>query len=158
MLQCHVSKKNECIELDEYFRARISSSSIAQKSWLPRKYTAEALVRQAPRSFQPYLRLARFDKPIGILKFSIIQREMQFAGTWLLYWPGAWSIAFAAPPGSAPNIGLLALFGVGALCMRASGCIINDLWDRDFDRKVSVASGVQASSRICRLNEQKSGR
>ncbi|MGB0720258.1 MAG: 4-hydroxybenzoate octaprenyltransferase, partial [Bdellovibrionales bacterium] len=28
------------------------------------------------------------------------------------------------------------LFGVGAIVMRAAGCVINDIWDRDLDKKV----------------------
>ena len=28
------------------------------------------------------------------------------------------------------------LFGIGAIVMRAAGCVINDLWDRDLDKKV----------------------
>lgn len=30
----------------------------------------------------------------------------------------------------------LSLFGIGALVMRGAGCTINDLWDRDIDKKV----------------------
>ncbi len=75
---------------------------------------------RAPRALQPYLHLVRLDKPIG---------------TWLLFWPCAWSIALAAPAGSAPDVALIALFGAGAVLMRGAGCTINDLWDRDIDRK-----------------------
>lgn len=57
-------------------------------------------------------------------------------GTWLLYWPGAWSIALAAPAGGLPDLKLLATFGVGALVMRGAGCTINDMWDVKFDRQV----------------------
>ncbi|KAI8918777.1 UbiA prenyltransferase family, partial [Entophlyctis helioformis] len=32
--------------------------------------------------------------------------------------------------------GMLALFGTGALVMRGAGCIVNDLWDRDIDKRV----------------------
>ncbi len=32
--------------------------------------------------------------------------------------------------------GIFALFGVGAVIMRAAGCVINDLWDRDLDKMV----------------------
>jgi 4-hydroxybenzoate polyprenyltransferase len=28
------------------------------------------------------------------------------------------------------------LFGTGAIVMRGAGCVINDLWDRDIDKKV----------------------
>ena len=58
------------------------------------------------------------------------------AGTWLLVWPCFWSIALAAPPGSLPDPGLLALFGTGAILLRGAGCTVNDLWDRDLDSKV----------------------
>ena len=59
-------------------------------------------------------------------------------GTWLLYIPCTWSIAFAADPGCLPSLYYLALFGAGAVVMRGAGCIINDMWDRDFDRKVCL--------------------
>lgn len=57
-------------------------------------------------------------------------------GTWLLYLPCTWSIGLAADPGCLPDLRMLALFGVGALLMRGAGCTINDMWDKDFDRKV----------------------
>lgn len=59
-----------------------------------------------------------------------------FLGTWLLYWPCTWSISLAAAPGHLPNLYLLALFGTGAFLMRGAGCVINDFWDKDFDKKV----------------------
>lgn len=83
---------------------------------------AARLVEAAPTSVQPYLKLARLDKPIG---------------TWLLFWPCSWSIASAALPGCFPDPYMLALFGTGALIMRGAGCTINDMWDRDIDAKVS---------------------
>ncbi|XP_005099332.1 4-hydroxybenzoate polyprenyltransferase, mitochondrial isoform X2 [Aplysia californica] len=82
---------------------------------------ARLILESSPGSVQPYLRLIRFDKPIG---------------TWLLYWPCTWSIALAAQPGCMPDPKLLALFGAGAFFMRGAGCIINDMWDKDFDAKV----------------------
>ncbi|CAL1534537.1 unnamed protein product [Lymnaea stagnalis] len=84
--------------------------------------TTRLILESTPLSLQPYLRLIRFDKPIG---------------TWLLYWPCTWSIALAAPPGCMPDLKLLALFGAGAFFMRGAGCIINDMWDKDFDSKVA---------------------
>jgi hypothetical protein len=32
----------------------------------------------------------------------------------------------------------IALFGTGAVVMRGAGCTINDLWDRDIDKKVGA--------------------
>jgi 4-hydroxybenzoate polyprenyltransferase len=89
-----------------------------------------------PSYLQPYARLARIDKPIG---------------TWLLLWPCFWSTALAnaAAPGTLPDPSLLALFGVGAFAMRGAGCTVNDLWDRDVDRKVSrTASRPLASGDV----------
>ncbi|KAI9150905.1 Para-hydroxybenzoate--polyprenyltransferase, mitochondrial precursor (PHB:polyprenyltransferase) [Blastocladiella emersonii ATCC 22665] len=74
----------------------------------------------------PYQQLARLDKP---------------AGTYLLYLPCTWSILMAANqtghllPALA-TAKMLALFGTGAFVMRGAGCTINDLWDRDFDKRV----------------------
>jgi 4-hydroxybenzoate polyprenyltransferase len=77
--------------------------------------------RYAPRALLPYLRLARIDRPIG---------------TWLLLWPGLWSIALAAGRDQLPDLRLVALFAVGAFLMRGAGCTLNDLVDRNFDAQV----------------------
>ena len=42
----------------------------------------------------------------------------------------------AAPAGQFPDPTILALFGAGAFLMRVAGCIVNDMWDKDFDAKV----------------------
>lgn len=63
--------------------------------------------------------------------------NVMLSGVWLLYWPSSWSLALAAPAGSWPSPYLLALFGVGAFTMRSAGCVINDLWDRDYDSQVN---------------------
>ncbi|KAJ7327181.1 hypothetical protein JRQ81_016940 [Phrynocephalus forsythii] len=85
-------------------------------------FSAAALVRAAPGPVKPYLRLMRLDKPIG---------------TWLLYLPCTWSIALAAEPGCWPAWDMLLLFGTGALLMRGAGCTINDMWDQEYDKKVT---------------------
>jgi 4-hydroxybenzoate polyprenyltransferase len=48
--------------------------------------------------------------------------------------PCWWSIALASP--SWPDPWLLALFAVGAVTMRGAGCTLNDIADRDYDKKV----------------------
>lgn len=63
------------------------------------------------------------------------------AGTWLLYLPCTWSMALAAPPGALPHWPTMALFGAGAVLMRGAGCTINDMWDRDYDKKVGSRAG-----------------
>ncbi|XP_029915211.1 4-hydroxybenzoate polyprenyltransferase, mitochondrial [Myripristis murdjan] len=99
--------------------------------------SAAAVVNSAPAPVQPYLRLMRLDKPIG---------------TWLLYLPCTWSIGLAGDPGCLPDLGMLTLFGVGALLMRGAGCTINDMWDKDFDKKVSrTASRPIATGEISQI-------
>ena len=93
--------------------------------------TASLILNLLPRRLRPFAVLARLDKPIG---------------TWLLLWPGMWSVALAAD--GMPDIRLLALFAAGALVMRSAGCVYNDIVDRDFDARVArtrerpIASGV----------------
>ncbi|XP_066241037.1 4-hydroxybenzoate polyprenyltransferase, mitochondrial [Saccopteryx leptura] len=90
--------------------------------WRRLSLSAAGVVNSAPRPLQPYLRLMRLDKPIG---------------TWLLYLPCTWSIGLAAEPGCFPDWYMLSLFGTGAVLMRGAGCTINDMWDRDYDKKVA---------------------
>ncbi|KAG9331523.1 hypothetical protein JZ751_018926 [Albula glossodonta] len=55
-------------------------------------------------------------------------------------------------PGCLPDVSMLTLFGIGALLMRGAGCTINDMWDKDFDKKVSrTASRPIASGEISQL-------
>jgi len=90
--------------------------------------------RHVPEGLRPYLRLARLHRPIG---------------TWLLLFPGWWSLALAAPPGDLPNGYVMVLFAVGALVMRGAGCTVNDIVDRDIDVKVArTASRPLASGRL----------
>jgi 4-hydroxybenzoate polyprenyltransferase len=71
-----------------------------------------------PLALRPYASLMRLDRPIG---------------TWLLYWPCAWSVALAGVGG---RWDLFLWLGLGAFAMRSAGCVYNDLVDRDLDRKV----------------------
>ena len=80
--------------------------------------SANLIISILPRRLRPFALLVRLDKPIG---------------TWLLLWPGLWSIALAAP--ALPDVRLLALFAAGALVMRSAGCVFNDIVDRDFDAR-----------------------
>lgn len=79
--------------------------------------------RWAPAWSLPYLRLARFDRPIG---------------SWLLLLPCWWSAGMASIAAGQPwpDVKLLALFAIGTVVMRGAGCTWNDILDRDLDGKV----------------------
>jgi 4-hydroxybenzoate polyprenyltransferase len=78
---------------------------------------------RAPGWARPYLRLARYDRPIG---------------SWLLLVPCLWSAALAADiAGEISHLPLtLVLFFVGAFVMRGAGCTWNDITDRKLDALV----------------------
>jgi len=79
--------------------------------------------RFAPPPLRPWLKLGRFDRPIGI---------------WLLMLPGWQGVALAgAMAGRTPDLLLLAKVFVGAALMRSAGCAYNDIVDRDIDAKVA---------------------
>src|SRR4051794_11674056 len=54
-------------------------------------------------------------------------------GTWLLYWPCAWSVALA---GVGDRWDLFLWLLLGAFAMRSAGCVYNDIVDRDLDGRV----------------------
>jgi 4-hydroxybenzoate polyprenyltransferase len=66
-----------------------------------------------------YWRLARFDRPIGIL---------------ILLWPSLWALWVAG--NGKPDALVLTVICLGVIVMRAAGCVINDYADRDFDPHV----------------------
>lgn len=77
-----------------------------------------ALLARFPR-LPDFLKLARFDRPIGI---------------WLLLWPTLWAV-YVAGDGQ-PSLRMVLVFSAGVVLMRAAGCVINDWADRDFDGQV----------------------
>ncbi|MXY42188.1 MAG: 4-hydroxybenzoate octaprenyltransferase [Rhodospirillaceae bacterium] len=96
----------------------IAGTDMPAQSWID---------RLLPRPARPYARLMRLDRPIG---------------TWLLLFPGWWSIALAFDTlawtwdGAGRFLWFMALFGAGALLMRGAGCTWNDITDREFDAMV----------------------
>ncbi len=80
----------------------------------------------APAFSRPYLRLGRFDRPIG---------------TWLLLLPCFWGLglAVAADPAGGSFFDLWIALGctIGAFLMRGAGCTWNDITDRHIDAQVA---------------------
>lgn len=70
--------------------------------------------------FSAYWRLMRFHKPVGTL---------------LLWFPTAWALWIAQR--GQPSWSLLFLFFCGTVIMRAAGCVLNDLADKEFDQQVT---------------------
>ena len=73
--------------------------------------------------FKIFINLTRLNKPIGFM---------------LLFWPCTWGLAYAYKFNQDLNIFLyyLLLFFLGSILMRSAGCIVNDIVDRDIDKKV----------------------
>jgi len=70
-----------------------------------------------------FINLTRLNKPTGIM---------------LLFWPCTWGLTYAYSIEQNPNqlLYFLLLFFSGSVLMRSAGCIVNDIVDRDIDKKV----------------------
>jgi 4-hydroxybenzoate polyprenyltransferase len=70
-----------------------------------------------------FIELTRLKKPIGFM---------------LLFWPCAWGLTLAYDFSNSLNnyFFYLTLFFLGSVLMRSAGCIINDILDKEFDKKV----------------------
>jgi len=70
-----------------------------------------------------FIELARLKKPIGFM---------------LLFWPCAWGLTLAYDFSNNLNnyFFYLILFFLGSILMRSAGCIVNDISDKEFDKKV----------------------
>ena len=81
-----------------------------------------------------FVELTRLRKPIGFM---------------LLFWPCAWGLTLAYDFSNNINnyFIYLVLFFLGSVLMRSAGCIVNDIYDKEFDKKVDrtknrpIASG-----------------
>ena len=81
-----------------------------------------------------FIQLTRLTKPIGYM---------------LLFWPCLWGLTIAYDFKDDLNLFIFysILFFLGSILMRSAGCIVNDIFDKNFDKKVSrtknrpIASG-----------------
>ena len=71
-----------------------------------------------------FIELIRLKKPIGFM---------------LLFWPCAWGLTLVYDFNNNLNVYFfyLILFFLGSVLMRSAGCIVNDILDKEFDKKVS---------------------
>ena len=99
-----------------------------------------------------FINLTRLNRPIGYL---------------LLFWPCSWGLAYAYSFNTNIEtfLSYLILFFLGAVLMRSAGCIVNDILDRKFDKrvyrtknrpiasgKISVTLGLTYSIIVCLKN------
>jgi 4-hydroxybenzoate polyprenyltransferase len=70
-----------------------------------------------------FIELIRLKKPIGFM---------------LLFWPCAWGLTIAYNFQNSLDLYFfyIVLFFLGSVLMRSAGCIVNDIFDKDFDKKV----------------------
>tara|TARA_B110000881_G_scaffold202666_1_gene202774 strand:+ start:394 stop:1266 length:873 start_codon:yes stop_codon:yes gene_type:complete len=70
-----------------------------------------------------FIELTRLNKPIGFM---------------LLFWPCGWGLAlsYSYNQNLDKTIYYLILFFLGSILMRSAGCIINDIVDKDLDKKI----------------------
>ena len=70
-----------------------------------------------------FINLTRLNKPIGIM---------------LLFWPCSWGLAYAysIEQNLDQFLYYIFLFFLGSVLMRSAGCIVNDVVDKDIDKKV----------------------
>jgi 4-hydroxybenzoate polyprenyltransferase len=87
-----------------------------------------------------FIELTRLNKPIGIM---------------LLFWPCSWGLAYAYNYTNNSNQFLfyLLLFFLGSVLMRSAGCIINDIVDKDFDKKVKRTKQRPIASNLVTVNQ-----
>ena len=86
------------------------------------------------KNLKLFIELTRFNKPIGYM---------------LLFWPCLWglTIAYDFENNLSTYFFYLVLFFLGSVFMRSAGCIVNDIVDRHYDKKVNrtknrpIASG-----------------
>ena len=74
-----------------------------------------------PNNYIKWIRLGRFDRPVGF---------------WLLLLPGWWVLPLTSL-GLLECLKIMFVLLIGSIVMRAAGCTINDLWDKDIDKKIT---------------------
>lgn len=82
------------------------------------------LIGQRYPKVWPYLQLMRLDRPVGTL---------------LLLWPTLWAVWIAGA--GSPSLRTVFVFILGVIVMRAAGCVINDIADRNLDGHVRRTQG-----------------
>jgi 4-hydroxybenzoate polyprenyltransferase len=91
---------------------------------IPADAIFHSFVDRAPAAWRPFLRLSRFDRPIGFWLLALPCYMGHFLGR------GGIGFSFY-------DLLLLGLWAIGAIAMRGAGCSFNDFIDRDIDAKIA---------------------
>ena len=79
-----------------------------------------------------------------LVNYAVLMRLNKPIGIYLLLWPTLWALMIAGE--GSPDKKVLLIFIAGVVLMRSAGCVINDYFDRDFDRHVSRTSNRPLTS------------
>ena len=83
------------------------------------------------------------------LKIFIELTRLTALGFMLLFWPCSWGLASAFKQSKSVFIFIhLILFFLGSVLMRSAGCIVNDIVDKDYDKKVEDKLRPLAAGKI----------
>ena len=87
-----------------------------------------------PSNLRNFISVTRLNKPVGFL---------------LLFWPCSWGLSLGLYFEKDLNTFLyyMVLFFLGSVLMRSAGCIVNDIVDEKFDKKVSRTMNRPIASR-----------
>jgi len=94
----------------------VANQLLTDLDFTPPPSSARLAALRYSRRIRDLIELARLHRPIGI---------------WLLLWPVLWAVWIAGASHPSPTV--VVIFVLGTVAMRSAGCVINDLFDRDFD-------------------------
>ena len=94
----------------------MANQLLTDLDFTPPPSSARLAALRYSRRIRDLIELARLHRPIGI---------------WLLLWPVLWAVWIAGASHPSPTV--VVIFVLGTVAMRSAGCVINDLFDRDFD-------------------------
>ena len=101
-----------------YFKSKFISNNIPISLFSNKQPNNDSFYM---KNIDPYVKLGRYDKPIGWI---------------LLFLPCTWGLTAGYPLLNLLYLKKFAIFLTGSVIMRACGCGINDSWDQNFDKKV----------------------
>ena len=110
-----------------------SEDTATEASSIPADANPSHWVDSAPSWAEPYLRLSRFDRPVGFWLLALPCFVGMSLARLEVFWPSHQAVL--------EDILMAVLFSLGAVAMRGAGCTWNDILDRKIDAQVSRTAG-----------------